>query len=242
MDRIAREVASLEARIEADPKNPNAYLNLASLLKKHDRPEKAREVLQRGLGPTGNHFSLAVEVAELDIEPFRKNLALTEERLAAKPRDEELRKIRQQLLREILSRELNVFRLKAERFPTEKSHRLELGIRLMRLGQTDEAIRELQGLRGDARLQPKALLYLGYCFKQRNNWRLAQRNFEEALALLGGDEALRKEVLFELARGCADNGDLARAIELGYELANLDWGYRDIGKLLEDWQARLQKA
>ena len=35
---------------------------------------------------------------------------------------------------------------------------------------------------------------------------------------------------------------LTVAIELGHELANLDFSYRNIGRLLDDWQNRLQQA
>jgi hypothetical protein len=86
-------------------------------------------------------------------------------------------------------------------------------------------------------------LYLGYCFKSRNNWRLAQRNFEDALqSLPPGEVAMRKELLFQLAQGCADAGDLARAVELGFDLANLDFAFHDIGQLLDEWQSRMQQA
>ena len=54
--------------------------------------------------------------------------------------------------------------------------------------------------------------------------------------------SLCSQLLFQLARGCADAGDLARAVELGMELANRDFGYKDIGQLLDDWQARAPKA
>ena len=61
--------------------------------------------------------------------------------------------------------------------------------------------------RKDARQQGKAAMYLGFCFKGRNNWRLAQRNFEEAMKHLPAtEEASRKEVLYQLAQGCADAG------------------------------------
>ena len=46
----------------------------------------------------------------------------------------------------------------------------------------------------------------------------------------------------QLAEGAVEAGDLARAVEFGYELANLDFGYKDIGRLLDEWQARLQQA
>jgi hypothetical protein len=86
-------------------------------------------------------------------------------------------------------------------------------------------------------------MYLGLGFRKRNNWRLAQRNFEEALAALpANDEAGRKEVLYQLATGSAESGDYARALDLGHELANLDFGYKQIGTLLDDWQAKVAQA
>jgi tetratricopeptide (TPR) repeat protein len=241
--RLMREAAAITPRIESDPTNPNHYLQLAAVYRRGGQLEQARQVLEKAVGPTGNYFEIAIELADLDIEPFRRNLVLTEDKLRHDAQDEELRKIRIRLLKEINTRELDLYRLKAERFPTELTHRLELGLRLLRAGQIDAAIVELQAARSDPRQRWKALLYLGYCFKSRNNWRLAQRNFEESMQNLPvGEEATRKELLYQLAHGSADSGDLAKAVDLAYELANLDFAYRDIGKLLDQWQAKLQQA
>jgi len=49
-------------------------------------------------------------------------------------------------------------------------------------------------------------------------------------------------VLYQLATGSAENGDLPRALDLGHELANLDFSYKNIGALLDDWQARVPQA
>jgi tetratricopeptide (TPR) repeat protein len=117
-----------------------------------------------------------------------------------------------------------------------------MGLRLLRVGQTDEAIKELQVVRNDPRHHGKALFYLGMCFKSRNNWRLAQRNLEDALQhLASGETALRKEGMYLLAVGYAETGELQRAIDLACELANLDYNYKDIGALLDDWQAKVVK-
>jgi tetratricopeptide (TPR) repeat protein len=138
---------------------------------------------------------------------------------------------------------LEVFRKRAERYPSDMSYRLEMGVRLLRLGQTDEAIHELQNARKDPRNRWKALLFLGHGFKAKNNWPLAKRNFEEAIqALPVGEEADRKELLFQLAEGAAEHDDWNSAVELGAELANLDYGYRDIGRKLDDWQKKLDQV
>jgi tetratricopeptide (TPR) repeat protein len=259
-DRLTREAEPLLRRIEADPTEPILYVQLAGIYRKHNQPDRARAVLQQGLGPTGNAFQLQLELMDLELASVRKNLDHTEARLQAireksHPVDEttqtdgedlserELQQLRNKLLREINSREIEIFRMKADRFPGEMSHRIELGTRLLKADLIDEAISELQQARKDERLKWKAAMLLGICFKRRNHWRLAQRNFEEALeAIPGNEEKARKELLFELASGCAENGDLPRALDLGHELANLDFSYKNIGKLLDEWNDRLQSA
>jgi tetratricopeptide (TPR) repeat protein len=242
-NQVDREALAVRSRIDADPTNPNAYLQLAAIHRRAGEFERAAAVLREGLGPTGNAFELAAEVADLEIEPFRRNLAVTEEKLRAAPDDKELRKLRVHLRKEINTRELELNRMKADRFPTEMGHRYEVGVRLLRAGQVDEAIRELQAARADPRHRWQSLLYLGHCFKARNNWRLAQRNYEDALQNLpSGESAARKDLLFVLAQGCAEAGELTKAVDLAHELANEDFTYRDIGRLLDEWQARLQQA
>lgn len=242
-DPVEREARTIRQRIESSPTRASAYLQLSALYRRENRIEQARAALEEGLGPTGNDFQLTFELAEMDLEPFRQNLALAEKKSKADPKNEELRKLRARLVKEITTRELDLHRGKAERYPSDLSHRLEVGMRLLKLNRLDEAIKELQAARGDQRVTWKALWYLGHCFKTRNNWQLARRNFEEALQNLPpAEDAARKEILYHLATGSADAGDLAAAVELGNNLANLDFGFRDIGKLLDDWQARLQQA
>ncbi|MFO0822636.1 MAG: hypothetical protein U0792_05865 [Gemmataceae bacterium] len=258
-DKLARDAEPLRKRIEADPTEPSLYVQLASLYRRHGHIDRAKATLQQGLGPTGNAFQLQLEMMDLDLAPVRKNLELTETRLRKlkdKAADDtesdadnndlsekELQQLRSKLQKEINTREIEMFRVKADRFPSEFQHRIELGTRLLKADLIDEAITELQVARRDDKMKWKAALYLGICFKKRNNWRLAQRNFEEALtALPAGEEGGKKELLFQLASGCAENGDLQRALDLGHELANLDFTFKNIGKLLDEWNDRLQSA
>jgi tetratricopeptide (TPR) repeat protein len=238
-DRLEREAALIRTRLKDDPTSPYLYLQLAAVYRRCDDFDKARAILQEGLGATGNAFELSMQLADLDIEPFRRNLAIAEEKFKANPEIAELRRLRTRLRKEISTRELDLYRQKAARYPTEMSHRYEVGARLYRVGQVDEAIRELQASRADPRYRWQSLLALGHCFKTRNKWRLAERNFEGALKNLPvGETNPRKEILYELAVGCAESNDLNKAVELATELANIDFSYRDIGRLLDEWQIR----
>jgi tetratricopeptide (TPR) repeat protein len=250
-DRVTREAAPILARLDTNPTDPHLYLQLANVYRRGNQPERARAALEQGLGPTGNDFRLTIELMEMDLDIYRRNLAIAEKRLAAAEAGEDdarhtpddLRRIRNRLVKEIGSREIELLRLKADRFPSDVSYRLDLGIRLSEIDQLDEAIVELQQARKDPKYLWKAALHLGLCFKKRNNWRLAQRNLEEALANVPpNEEEGRKEILFQLATGSADSGELQKAIDLGHDLANIDFGFRDIGRLLDDWHERMQEA
>ena len=52
----------------------------------------------------------------------------------------------------------------------------------------------------------------------------------------------RKEILYELAVGSAEANELSKAIDMATELANIDFSYRDIGRLLDEWHTRMQQA
>jgi Flp pilus assembly protein TadD len=240
-DRYARDIEQLEAKIKAEPQEANHYHRLAGIYRKLEKWDRVHDVLEKGIAAAGNQFELVIELAEAAIHPFRANLAVAEVKLQAQPEDAELKQQRVQLLKEINSRELEIYRRKADRYPTDMNFRLEVGVRLLHANQIEEAIQELQAARTDPRLHWKALMYLGFCFKMRKNWRLAQRNFEEALrGLPPAENTRRKEILYQLATGCADASDFSAAIEWAYELANEDFNYKNIGQLIDLWQARLQ--
>src|SRR5262249_51882826 len=254
-DRVAREAAPFLAKIADGSTEPLPYLQLAAVYTRAGKYDEAREVLTNGLGATGQHFQIRIELMDLELEPFRRNLALTEQKLESLPapagddaamleeQERELRRIRVRLLKEINARELELFRLRADRYPNDMVNKVELGLRLLRAGQIDEAITALQQARKDPRQLWRALIYLGFAFKSRDNWKLARRNFEEALDQIpSSEENQRKEVLFQLATGHAENGDFTNAVDVGNELTNLDFSYREIGRLTDEWQDKLDKS
>ncbi len=261
-DKGTRESEPIRKRIEAAPTEPSLYVQLAAVYRKVGQDDRARAALQQGLGPTGNAFQLQLALMDLDLAPIQKGIEQTEDKLRklkekarrieadedveedAEPMtEEELKKRRSKLMKELNAREIAIFRMRADRFPNDVQHRLELGMRLLKADLTEEAIAELQQAKRDDKWKWKAGLYLGVCFKKRSNWRLAQRNFEEALTALPPDEdAGKKELLYHLATGSAENGDLPRALDLGHELANMDYAFKSIGKLLEEWNERLQNV
>ena len=242
-------------RLEADPTEPSLYIQLANVYRRHGQNDRAKATLQQGLAPSGQHVSLQLALLELELAPFQRNLDIAEKKLIELrhkidanedldndgPTLDELERSRAKLHKEVQSREIDLARMRADRYPSDLNYRLELGRKLVAASMIEEAIAELQQARRDEKLKGKAAMLLGQSFTTLHNWRLAQRNFEEALTLTpDSDEPSRKEILFQLATGSAENGDLPRALDLGHELANLDYGYKNIGRLLDQWHSTQQ--
>lgn len=237
------EIDSLRAKIQTEPSVAHHYLELARLYRRDDKWEDARSILDAGLAAIPGDFEVGLAIADLEIEPFRRNLKVAQTKLAAEPGDEKLRAQATKLNREVLARETAYWRQRADRMPSDHAARLELGIRLVQQNMPDEAIPELQQGRKEGKLRWKALAYLGHAFRLKRNWPLAKRNYEEAmLALPPGDEEPLKDVLFHLAKGAADAGDWPTALQHGNELANHDYAYMGIGALLEQWNRKFEGA
>ena len=225
----------LRARLAEDPTDAAAYRDLARLYRRAGQLESAHAVLLDGLAATGNAFDLTVELAELQIEPFRQDLALAEQKTA----DDDLRRIQADLRREIDARELDLFRLLADRFPGRAEYRYETGVRLHRAGQLDEAIAALTQAQADPAYRGPALVALGRCWRTRNAPRRALACFEEALQALPADAGRQRlEAIYESARCHADLGEWPRAVDLACDLVRLDPAHGDIARLLSDWQSR----
>lgn len=239
----AEQLAAARSRLDADPTRPEAYLGLARLYRDGGRFDEARAVLLDGMPATGHAFDLTVELTELGIEPFRLDLAATRQRLAERPGDEGLSAIEADLHREVNTRELELYRLLADRYPARLVYRFEVGLRLLRAGQLAEAMEELQAVRADASLEGPALLALAHGFRSRQHPRQALKHFEEALACLPPEPLFRRnEVLYELARCHAELGELPLAVTLAAELVRADPAHRDIGRLLVEWRSRAGQA
>jgi Flp pilus assembly protein TadD len=232
---VARRPA--EEHRPAEPTDPGHYLREAATLTRGGRLDEARETLKRGLSAAGQSPELLLALEGLEIEPARRRREKLEAQARARPDDEALARALAELTARINERELAHCRKRAEHDPSDNGLRLELGQCLLRAGSVDEAIVEFQALRNDTRLRWKALMQLGVCFESRKNWKLAQRNLEEALRLLpAGEDGAKKELLLRLAKGHAAAGERERAVELGTDLADMDFSYGQIGRLLDEWQ------
>ncbi len=122
---------------------------------------------------------------------------------------------------------------RVDRNPTDKTLRYELGQAYFGAGMYTEAIPELQQAKSNPNMRIKAILMLGRCFERKNMNDLAKTSLMEASKELLIMDAIKKEVLYELANVLEKMGDKVASLEALKEIYNADYGYKDVAKRVE---------
>lgn len=235
---VQKHMEALRQQMVAEPKQPRAYVQLAQLFQQNNQWDDARNVLERGLADTNQHYEIRLAMEALEIAFFRSDLQVCQ---AKQQQDPSLPEIRQQVVRlqkEILAREVAYYRHQADLMPKNMELRFELGVRLWQSQLVDEALAELQLAAKDPEWLERCQSYLGHCYRARRNWPLAKKHYEQALAAATVMDDMKK-LLYCLAQGAADYSDWKAAVQYGAELVELDPDYEDIRSVLPIWQQRV---
>jgi tetratricopeptide (TPR) repeat protein len=135
----------------------------------------------------------------------------------------------EQICAELAAVELEHYRLCVENYPTDAHMKYEYGLRLMRAGRFDEAIPMLQEAQKDPRHRTAATNNIGLCFFLKGWHSDAVDLFQRAIdAYEIKDDALAKDLRYNLARAFEEQGKSGEALELYRKLAQLDFGFKDV--------------
>ena len=140
--------------------------------------------------------------------------------------------------REGLETERDAFMLenareRADRYPTMPEFRFELGERLFRAGQTEEAIQALQRAQNSPGHRMKALALLGQCFMERGMFDMAVSQIEKALENKSTWNDDRKELIYILANIYERQGKPDEAAAQYKSIYEVDIRYRDVAQKVE---------
>ena len=223
----------LEKAISKDPNDTSNYLQLADLHLRNERLEEAEQILKKAIEVSGGQVDISERLEDVQLRALREKIGSAERALKADPSDANKKKLAQ--LRVTLNnKELEVYRSRSERFPTNLGLRYELGLRLKRAQKYNEAIKELQEARGDPRRKGDVLLALGECFQQIKQYKLALSNYQAAVEALTERELEQKKLaIYRVARLAWGLKDVDTAEKYATELAGYDFSYRDTSELLD---------
>lgn len=228
----AREVLKfVDEDIKAEPgkkdlwvKKADTHRRLAELGNDGAEYAKAREALEKAQEIDSFDFNLVIKLGDVMIEEHKNYIR----QLQAAGQDAT------EATQTLLQLEVDEYRKRAERQPTEMSHKFNLGSRLLKLGQIEAAASEFQRTVNDPRFRLKSYKFLGFCFAKKNMVELAVKNYSSYLTttedLLSDDS---KEVRYLRGRIYEQGGKTNEAIADYSTLVEMDLAYKDCAARLE---------
>ncbi len=230
-------VETARKKLIEDPSLPTNILNLADALSDIGTEKGANEavaLLEDSYKDTEN-FTFKQRAGELRIKQIRRGIYQAKSALAKHPDNGAARNRLKELTALLNSVELEHFRLCSQNYPTDLSLKYDYALRLVRLGQYDQAIPLLQEAQRDPRHRIPAMNQIGLCFFLKGWHTDAIDVFVQAVnAHEMPDDAMAKELRYNLARAYEDKGELDKALEFYRKVAHLDFAYKDISKRIED--------
>ena len=130
--------------------------------------------------------------------------------------------------------EMQHYELCTGHYPTDSSLKYELGLCYMRNKLFDKAIPMLQDAQKDLRHRFSAMEKIGICFIMKG-WT------DDAIDVLTRaidkyeikDDALAKDLRYNLARCYEQKEDNGKAVELYRQLAQMDFGFKDVRRRID---------
>ncbi len=226
-------VTQLEEQIKASPGEITAYAELAEFHAKEEKWADAEAVLRRALSATGGDLRVQEQLEDIQLRHGRQNLVIAEKR-AAEKNTAETTELAHRLRADLNRLELDIFRGRVDRYPTNTNWKYELGVRLKRAGNFNEAIKMLQEARNDPKRRGAVLLDLGESFQQIKQYKLAMQHYVAAIEdLPDREEDARKQALYRAGVLAMGLRELDEAEKYLTQLAALDFSYRDVSDRLD---------
>jgi tetratricopeptide (TPR) repeat protein len=238
--RLKHEQLSPEERlikdILADPKAIHAYLDLADIYRRHSDFDKAEKVLAKGLKANPDDEGLRSVYEDTQISRLKRAIESQSQRVLQHPEDTGAKAKLDQLNEMYNKYEIEAYRRRAKVHGDDPSVHLQLGIILARTGDHDGAIASFQQARTSSQpaVKLQALYNSGLSFEANSAFKLADRNYREALKLLEPDDrAMFLSLRYRLGRTAESLGNNEDAEEHYNEVAAIDYSYLDVAQRLK---------
>jgi tetratricopeptide (TPR) repeat protein len=218
-------VADMKRKIEAEPMNINYRRGLANLFLQKRDFESAITVLEAAVKMNPGDPELERAVTNAHLRQFESQAE------ALRNAGDEEGAVEMDSRR--LQYKFDDLQNRVERYPNDLQLRFEWGVMLFENDYINEAIQQLQIAQRSAKNRVQALFYLGVCFRSKQQYDVACRQLETALAELPILDANKKKVLYELGELAELMGNPKKAAELFMQIYQDDISYRDVAERIE---------
>lgn len=230
-------VQDARAAMAKEPDLPKNIFNLAqalSELQNDDGDKQAIHLLEKAYVDKKD-FSFKQRAGVIKINQLKRKIKELKNALAAKPDDKQVKALLAKLAEQLRNVELEHYRLSVENYPTDNRAKYEYGIRLIQNKQYDDAIPLFQEAQKDPRHKISSMSKMGLCFYNKGWFNDAADIFNQAMESYEiKDDEIAKELRYNLARSYERQNNTEKALEMYRKLAQLDFGYKDVSKRVEN--------
>jgi tetratricopeptide (TPR) repeat protein len=228
-----------------EPDLPKNIFRLADLLADLETDEAENEAIQlleqAHVGRT--EFTFKERAGQLRMRQLRRQMREARKQLEAQPKDDQTAARLAELTNRLNAVELEHYRLCVENYPTDLAAKYEYGLRLMRHRRYNDAIPLFQEAQKDPRRKIASMDKIGSCFFMKGWYTDAIDVFTRAIESYEiKDDALAKELRYNLARAYEEQDEKEKALEVYRKLAQLDFGYKDVGARVDQLREAGPKA
>ena len=219
-------IAENKARIQREPGNINYFRALANLYTSNHMYPEALSTLQEAQAVSGGRdpqldqalTTLRMQSFDYEIKKLQESGLLA----AVKAKQDE--------------RALFVFndvQDRVARYPNDLGLKYDYGVLLFEQNRTNEAIQQFQAAQRNAQRRVESLLYIGLCFKAKQQYDIAIEQMQKAVAELPTMDDLKKSVVYELGLVLELAGHGAEAMDCFKQIYQMDIGYREVAAKVE---------
>ncbi len=227
-DYRASAVADARKLYEQDPDLPKHIFDLAAALADLETDEAEDEAIKllEDAYAAQKDFRFEERAGTLLIRQLERKLREAKKLPAGPARRDQI----QQLTEALNATELEHYRLCMENYPTDPAFKYEYALRLMANQRYNDAIPLFQEAQKDPKRRISAMGKVGYCFFMKGWYTDAIEILARAIDVYEiKDDAIAKELQYNLARAFEDNGQGDKALEVYRRIAQVDFGYKDVG-------------
>jgi len=227
-ESLAAVIEARRREHEAAPDVPGKVFDYVDALLKAERKEeedRAIEVLMKAYERSRN-YSFKLRADDIRLNQLRRRTS----RLLAKARQTHTDEDKQQARLAALEQrqtELEIFRERVQKYPTDLRLKFKLGEALFKAGEYDEAIPVLQLAQQDPRNRIQCQLLLGRAFFEKGSPNQTVELLTEALDKYELVDEQSKEILYWLGRAQEALGRVDDAKATYGKLLRQDYNYRD---------------
>jgi tetratricopeptide (TPR) repeat protein len=229
-------VEDARKKLAREPYLPMNIFNLADALSdlENDKAENEAIELLENAYKTRDDFSYKQRAGLLRIKQLRRKIREARAALDANPNDGQARMKVEELTIQLNNTELEHYRLCMENYPTDLQAKFEYAVRLARNKRYNEAIPLFQEAQKDPRRKITSMNMMGFCFFMKGWFQDAIDIFTQAIESYEiKEDAIAKELRYNLARAYEEQGDTEKALELYRKLAQLDFAYKDVSQRVD---------